>query len=57
MDEEAGSIMDTQQLAATMQNASYAKETQWSIVFDMENKTLDFYWQRQFEAPHHFVLL
>lgn len=57
MDEEAGSIMDSLQVRDVMQKASYTKETQWSIVFDMQNKALDFYWQRQFEAPHHFVLL
>lgn len=56
MDEEAGSVMDTQQLADAMQNVSYAKETQWSIVFDMENKAMDFYWQRQFDTPHHFEI-
>lgn len=54
MDEEADSAMDTQQLADTMQNVSYAKETQWSIVYDLENKAMDFYWQRQFDNPHHF---
>lgn len=56
MDEEAGSIMDAQQLRDAMQNVSYEKETQWSIVFDMENRTMDFYWQRQFDSPHHFEI-
>lgn len=54
MDEETGSVMDALQVRDVMQKASYAKETQWSIVFDMENKALDFYWQRQFDNPHHF---
>lgn len=56
MDDEVGSIMDTNQLRDAMQNVSYEKETQWSIVFDMENKALDFYWQRQFDNPHHFEM-
>lgn len=56
MDEETGSVMDALQVRDVMQNASYEKETQWSIVFDMENKALDFYWQRQFDNPHHFEI-
>lgn len=55
MDEEAGSIMDAAMVRDVMQNASYP-DTQWSIVFDMENKALDFYWLRQYENPHHFEL-
>ena len=56
MDEEAGSVMDAAQVRDVMKNNSYAEETQWSIVFDMENKALDFYWQKQFDSPHHFEL-
>lgn len=56
MDKEAASVMDTQQLAHAMQNVSYADATQWSIVFDMENQALDFYWQRQYENPHRFEI-
>lgn len=56
MDNEAGSIMDTRQVRDVMQNVSYAKETQWSIVYDLEKKALDFYWQRQFDNPHHFEI-
>ena len=56
MDAEAGSVMDSLQVRDVMQKASYTKETQWSIVFDMQNKALDFYWQRQFESPHHFAI-
>ena len=56
MDAEAGSVMESLQVRDVMQKASYTKETQWSIVFDMQNKALDFYWQRQFETPHHFEI-
>lgn len=56
MDAEAGSVMDSLQVRDVMQKASYTKETQWSIVFDMQNKALDFYWQRQFETPYHFEI-
>ena len=56
MDEEVGSVMDTEQVRDVMQNVSYADATQWSIVFDMEGKSLDFYWQRKFDTPHHFEI-
>lgn len=56
MDEEAGSVMDVMQVRDVMQNVSYADATQWSIVFDMENRALDFYWQRQFDALHRFEI-
>ena len=55
-DEEAGGIMDHLQVRDVMQNNSYADATQWSIVFDMENKAMDFYWQRQYDNPHYFEI-
>ena len=55
-DAEAGSVMNATQVRNVMQNVSYADATQWSIVFDMKNKALDFYWQRQFDAPHRFEI-
>ena len=56
MDEEVGSVMDASRVRDVMQKVSYADATQWSIVFDMESKALDFYWQRKFDAPHHFEI-
>lgn len=56
MDEEAGSAMNTEQLRDVMEKVSYADSTQWSIVYDMESKALDFYWQRQYDTPYHFEI-
>ena len=56
MDEEADGVMDTVQLRDVMQKVSYAEETQWSIVYDLEKKAMDFYWQKQFEKPLHFEI-
>lgn len=28
---------------------SYEDITQWSIVYDLQKKTLDFYWQRKYD--------
>ncbi len=40
----------------TMEAVSYPGITRWSIVYDLEARSFDFYWNRQFDAPHHFCL-
>lgn len=49
-------VMEIGELREVMEAASYPDETQWSIVYDKTNRTLDFYWQRQYDAPHRFEL-
>ncbi len=49
-------ILSTQDMADAMESVSYQGETQWSIVYDMENLELDFYFQRQFENPLEFSI-
>ncbi|MBQ8001350.1 MAG: linear amide C-N hydrolase [Ruminococcus sp.] len=39
-----------------MKDASYEGETQWSIVYNLDTKTLDFYFHRDYENSHHFTL-
>lgn len=40
----------------TMEAVSYSDITRWSIVYDLEAKAFDFYWNMQFKQPHHFEL-
>lgn len=54
MRSEANGIMETEALKDCLANVSYQNITQWSIVYDMEALALDFYWQRQYDQPHHF---
>ncbi len=56
VNEENDGVMDANTLRDTMESVSYAKETQWSIVYHMEEKALDFYWKRQYENPYHFEM-
>ncbi len=49
-------IMDNRTLQEVMETVSYPDITQWSIVYDKTDRTLDFYWQKQYDAPYHFEL-
>lgn len=51
-----GSVADTEQMRDTMETVSYSGITQWSIVYDLETKAFDFYWQMQFGKPYSFTL-
>lgn len=55
-DEEKDGTMDISQLKSVMQSASYEKETQWTILYDMDGKSMDFYWKCQYDSPIHFEL-
>lgn len=46
--------LSTDDMADCMESVSYPDNTQWSIVYDMENLELDFYFQRQFDNPLTF---
>ncbi len=48
------SINSRDAMAGCMENVSYAGETQWSIVYDKENLTMDFYNRRDFGSPLSF---
>ena len=48
------SVNTTDLMAQCMESVSYEKETQWSIVYDKRNLTLDFYSERNFDAPLSF---
>lgn len=48
------SVNTTDSMADCMENVSYAGITQWSIVYDKINMTLDFYSRRDFSEPLSF---
>ncbi len=45
---------DNSRLKKCMSDVSYEDITQWSIVYDLQEKALDFYWQRNYEKSHSF---
>ncbi len=50
-----GSMMK-EEMKESMATVSYENITQWSIVYDMKNALLDFYWQREYDSPYHFEI-
>lgn len=52
----APSISGPAPLRKAMEQVSYPGLTRWSILFDPHEKTMDFFWDRQFQKPHHFRL-
>lgn len=56
MDQEkaSGGIMDVSGIKSLMQDVSYENETQWTIIYDMTRKSMDFYWQRKYDSPIRF---
>ncbi|MDO4419650.1 MAG: carcinine hydrolase/isopenicillin-N N-acyltransferase family protein, partial [Ruminococcus sp.] len=50
------SVCSTKLMADCLESVSYENETQWSIVYDKINLTLDFYSKRGFDAPLSFSL-
>lgn len=48
------SVNSKESMAACMESVSYENETQWSIVYDKRNTTLDFYSERDFGTPLSF---
>lgn len=49
-------ITSAEAMRDTMEAVSYSGVTRWSIVYDLEARSFDFYWNRQFDMPHHFEL-
>lgn len=47
-------VNSTDTMARCMESVSYEGETQWSIVYDKRNATLEFYSKRNFDAPLSF---
>ncbi|MDO4332941.1 MAG: C45 family peptidase [Eubacteriales bacterium] len=54
MRRQADGVMEPEALKSSMENVSYEDETQWSIVYDKRNLTIDFYWRRQYDKPYHY---
>lgn len=50
-------IMPADEVKLALRSVSYPNITQWSIVYDMEHLSMDFYWQRQFESSYGFSLV
>lgn len=53
---KSNNTLSTQDMANALESVSYPSITQWSIVYDIENLELDFYFQRQFENPLKFSI-
>lgn len=49
-------IFDSEDMADCMESVSYPMETQWSIVYNLDSRSLDFYWQRDFSKPLNFSI-
>ena len=54
--QENEGCMEIGMLQEIMETVSYSNVTQWSIIYDKTNRTADFYWQRQYDTPHHFEI-
>lgn len=54
--QENEGCMEIGMLQEIMETVSYSDVTQWSIIYDKTNGTADFYWQRQYDTPHHFEI-
>ena len=54
--EMRSAVTDTEAMRDTLESVSYSGITRWSIVYDLEARSFDFYWNRQFDQPHHFEL-
>lgn len=52
--QQADGVMEPDELKSCMEQVSYEDETQWSIVYDKKNLTIDFYWRRQYDKPYHY---
>ncbi|MBQ7964683.1 MAG: linear amide C-N hydrolase [Ruminococcus sp.] len=53
---KSDSTLTTDDMADCMESVSYPNITQWSVVYDIENLELDFYFQRQFDSPLTFAV-
>lgn len=49
-------IKNTSDMMNTMKNVSYQNITQWSIVYNLDAKTLEFYYDRNFDNAHSFKI-
>ncbi len=47
---------DKEKLRNCMSDVSYEDITQWSIVYDVQEKAFDFYWQREYGKAYSFKL-
>ncbi|MBQ8278645.1 MAG: linear amide C-N hydrolase [Roseburia sp.] len=52
----SSAITNTEQMRDSMSAVSYEGITQWSIVYDMENTSFEFYWQRDYDTPHVYMI-
>ncbi len=49
-------VKSTQDMRDCMEAVSYEGETQWSIVYNLDNSALDFYYRRDYESSHSFYI-
>lgn len=56
LEDMKNSVDSTEAMAQCMESASYQGITQWSVVYDKSNMSLDFYSKRDFDNPLSFDL-
>lgn len=49
-------ITTAEELKQGMEYVSYPDITRWSIVYDLNQRSFDFYWRMQFDRGYHFQL-
>lgn len=52
----AAAGMRAEDMKKAMESVSYENITQWSIVYDMKERVLDFYWQREYGKSYQFKM-
>ncbi|MBQ2943487.1 MAG: linear amide C-N hydrolase [Ruminococcus sp.] len=49
-------VSDVMDMKDCLEAVSYASETQWSIVYNLDKKALDFYFHRNFESSYSYTI-
>ncbi len=49
-------IHNTQDMKSCLENVSYDGITQWSIVYNLDKTAMDFYFHRDYESSHSFII-
>lgn len=49
-------ISDVMDMKDCLEDVSYDNETQWSIVYNLDEKTLDFYFHRDYESSYSYTI-
>lgn len=56
MRQQTDGVMEEDKLRDCMKSVSYDGITQWSILYNKTNLTIDYYWQREYDLSYHFEI-